>query len=125
MTLKRDEYNNQVQAMHPYLSQAVTASSTVSTASAPFTFIKEPLPPVPNTGTPLAKAQRTMHIRIVSTVNCWISFGTAPVAAKSGSTSMFIPAGIPEYFWVRPGERVGVLGDAATGALYVTELANN
>jgi hypothetical protein len=134
MTLKRDEYGNQVQAMHPYLSQVV-AFTTVSAAGAPFAFVKEPLPPVPNTGALLTKAQRTMHVRLVSTANCWITFGpsvdsdgvavTAPVAVKAGSGSLFIPAGIPEYFWVRPAERIAAVADGGAGSLYITELANN
>lgn len=134
MTLKRDEYNNQVQAMHPFQSQVVALSAT-SAAGVPFTFVKEPLPPVPNTGTKLAKAQRTMHIRLVSTANAWITFGpavndagvavTAPVAVRAGSNSTFIPAGIPEYFWVRPGERIAAVADGGAGSLYITELANN
>lgn len=135
MTLKRDEYGNQIQAMHPYLSQVVNFT-TVSAASAPFTYVKEPIPPPRQTApATMIKGQRTMHIRIVATNACWIAFGPsvdanniavpAPVAVRLGAGSMFIPSGIPEYFWVRPGERVAAIQDAGAGALYITELANN
>jgi hypothetical protein len=36
---------------------------------------------------------------------------------------MFIPAGLPEYFWVVPGEQIGVIQDTGVGFLYITELA--
>jgi hypothetical protein len=136
MTLKRDEYGNQIQAMHPYLSQAIGVS-IVSAPSAAFTYVGEPIPPPRGeSGAVILKPQRTMHIRVVATVACWITFGpslnpdgtaaAAPVAVRATAGSMFIPAGVPEYFWVRPRERLAVVSDATSGgSLYITELANN
>jgi hypothetical protein len=33
-----------------------------------------------------------------------------------------LPAGVPEYFWVYPGERVAVTQNSAAGSLNVAEM---
>jgi hypothetical protein len=40
----------------------------------------------------------------------------------SGTSSIFLPAGVPEYFWVYPGEKVAVIQNAAAGSLNIAEM---
>jgi hypothetical protein len=63
-----------------------------------------------------------MHIRLVSTSDCWVSFGANPTAAIAGVASILLPSGVPEYFWVYPGEKVAVIQNSAAGSLNVAEM---
>lgn len=123
MTIRQDRHGNVVQASRPFSSQsiAVGAGSVASTA---FAVNKDrPLRNVegqPGDGS----VNHTRHIRCVATVACWIAFGAAPTAVVRGSGSMYLPAGLPEYFWVLPGEQIAVIQDSAAGFLYVSELFN-
>lgn len=61
----------------------------------------------------------TTLCRIVVTSNAYIAFGTAPTATTS---DVYMPANVPEYFTIRPGEKVSAVQDAAGGTLIVTEM---
>lgn len=123
MTLREDRFGNVVQASRPFSSQAV-AVGPASVLMAPFAVNKDR--PVRNTSGVVQSTlgNNTRHIRCVGTVSCWVAFGVNPVAALRGPNSMFIPAGLPEYFWVRSGEQLAVIQDSAAGFFYVTELDN-
>lgn len=56
-------------------------------------------------------------VRVVSTVDCYLAFGSAPTATNS---SMFLPANTVEYFAFTPGGKIAVLRDSADGSLFVT-----
>lgn len=121
MTIKVDEHGLTVQAARPALCYniAVGAASVPS----PAFQTKNPTPFFAD-GTVNAVNQNTNHIRVVSSTACWLAFGTAPVAAIGGATSILIPANVPEYFWVYPGEKIGVIQDSAGGTLNVAELVS-
>ena len=124
MTVREDRFGNVVQASRPYSSQAL-AIGAASVQSAPFSVSKDrPVRNATGGSQPSSQANNTRHVRIVDTVASWIAFGTAPVAALRSVTSMFLPAGLPEYFWVRQGEQIAVIQDATGGFLYITELDN-
>lgn len=59
-------------------------------------------------------------VRVVLSTAGFISFGTAPVATTS---DMYMPANVPEYFVVTPGQKVSGIQSAAGGTLYVTEMS--
>jgi hypothetical protein len=56
-------------------------------------------------------------VRIVSTVDCHVVFGTNPTA---DTTCLFLPASMPEYFACATTDQVGVIQDSAAGNLYIT-----
>jgi hypothetical protein len=123
MTVRQDRFGNVVQASRPFSSQ-VLAIGAGNAASAPFAVNKDR-----PTRDILGNVQsdllnNTRHVRLVATSACWVSFGNAPTAVRLGSASMFMPAGLPEYFWVRQGEQIAVTQDAVGGSLYITELHN-
>lgn len=60
-------------------------------------------------------------IRLFSTVDAWISFGSAPVAIAENANSMFLPGGIVEYFEIKSGETLAVIQSVSSGKLYITE----
>lgn len=64
----------------------------------------------------------TTEVRIVSTTNCHISFGTSPTAAATDSNGFYLPAGVVEYFHVTPGQKLAVVRDTADGVLCVAEM---
>lgn len=59
-------------------------------------------------------------VRLFSTVDCFVKFGANPTATTDGS-SMILPAGIVEYFEIRPDEKFAVIALSTSGTLYVTE----
>lgn len=58
-------------------------------------------------------------LRIVATVNCHLEFGPAPIATTS---SMFLPAGVVEYFQRKPGCVVSVIQNTSAGMLYISSM---
>jgi hypothetical protein len=119
MTIKRDGSGDGVQAGKPYTNQSVAigAGSVACTAFSTNAQNRVGISVAPN---------QTTHIRVVATVNCWISFGNPPTAALARDpASMYLPAGLPEYFWVSPGSQIAVIQDSAGGSLYISELAND
>lgn len=120
MTIKSDQHGYEVQAARPALSQtvAIGAGSLQSAA-----FSTGPVGTYVNTGVPVSTPNNTSHIRLVATADCWVSFGANPTAASGGVTSILLPAGVPEYFWVLPGEKVAVIQNVGAGSLNIAELA--
>lgn len=59
-------------------------------------------------------------VRLVSTTNCHVAFGTAPTATTS---DMYLPADQAEYFVVSPGQKVAAVQVDAGGNLNVTEMS--
>lgn len=112
-----------VQAGRPFGSQtlAIGAASVPSVAFATIPFPGSYSP----SGVPIDTTQnQTSHVRLIATSNCWIAFGSAPVAVPSGAGSIYLPLGTPEYFWVLPGEKIAVIQDSAAGLLNIAELDN-
>ena len=66
-----------------------------------------------------AVGSQTRIVRVVVTSNAYISFGTAPTATTS---DVYMPANVPEYFTIPPGDKVSAVQDAAGGNLIVTEI---
>ena len=64
----------------------------------------------------LSRPQQTLHVRLCGTSDCWIAFGPTPVAAVNGAGSILLPAGVPEYFWVYPGEFVACIQASAVAS---------
>jgi len=60
-------------------------------------------------------------VRVFSTADCWLAFGTNPTAEAESAGSMFLPAGMIEYFERKEGEKVAVIQSSSSGKLYVTE----
>src|SRR5262245_13129205 len=122
MTIKVDQHGLVVQASRPALSQTL-AIGAGSVQSAAFQT-GSPLYTYNADGTVATQANNTTHIRLVSNAACWVSFGTNPTAVASGSASILLPAGVPEYFWVARGEKVAVIQDTGAGSLNIAEMAN-
>lgn len=61
----------------------------------------------------------TTHVRLVSTVDCYVLFGQSPTV--SSTTGLFLPASSPEYFPVEPLDQIAVIQSAAGGTLNVVE----
>lgn len=78
------------------------ATSTLNVASSPF-------------GT------QTRQIRVVATVATNIRIGQAPVTAVT--TDPLLPANLPEYFTVTPGQSIAAILGTGTGTLSVTEMS--
>lgn len=58
------------------------------------------------------------EIRVVCTSNAWINIGQDPTAS-AGDNSLYMPAGLVEYFHVTPGQKVAAIRDSADGNLVV------
>ena len=120
MTIKVDQQGLTVQASRPALSQtiAIGAGSIQSAAFSvgPTNTYSQPL------NTPITTPNNTTHVRLVATADCWVSFGANPTAAVGGISSILLPAGVPEYFWVLPGEKIAVIQNVGAGSLNIAEL---
>lgn len=132
MTVKVDLHGLTVQAARPALSQTLTIGAS-STQSAAFSVSPYPIgsysqtpsnvgTPLPNPLTPALTPQQTLHIRCVGTSDSWIVFGANPTASVGGAGCILLPAGVPEYFWVMPGEKIAVIQNSAGGSLNVAEM---
>lgn len=121
MTIKLDAHGNAVQAARPALSQtiAIGAGNVVSTA---FQVAAAPVGSYYPPGNPVSSPQQTLHVRLCGTSDCWIAFGPTPVAAVNGAGSILLPAGVPEYFWVYPGEFVACIQASGGGFLNIAEM---
>lgn len=58
-------------------------------------------------------------VRLTSTVDCFIVFGTSPTATTSDH---FLKADIVYDFRVSPGDKVSVIRSDTDGTLYISEL---
>jgi hypothetical protein len=67
-----------------------------------------------------AFGSETREVRIVTTVDSYVEFGSSPTASSS---SLIVPAFTVEYFRVAPASKVAVLRvGSTTGTSRVTEL---
>jgi len=120
MTTRRGSHGEDVQAGRPALSQTIVIGAG-SLQCVPF---QNATPGTYNAdGTPVRTPNTTTHVRLVATSDCWVSFGSNPTAVSGGAASILLPAGVPEYFWVLPGERIAVIQNSAAGSLNIAELA--
>jgi hypothetical protein len=69
-----------------------------------------------------AFAAHTTILRVVSTTACHIRIGAGTPTATTSDA--YLPANLPEYFEVAPGERIAVIQNAAGGTLHATEMTN-
>jgi len=123
MTIKSDQHGFEVQAARPALSQTI-AIGAGSVQSAPFqTYSPQgSYSAGPVAGVPITTPNNTLHVRLVATSDCWVAFGANPAAVIASTACILLPAAIPEYFWVYPGERVAVTQNSAAGSLNITEM---
>ena len=61
----------------------------------------------------------TSIVRVVSTTNCFLAFGTAPTATSA--SGVYLPANVIDYFGVADGSKIAVIQSAASGSLYIAE----
>jgi hypothetical protein len=59
----------------------------------------------------------TQIVRVVCSAASYISFSADPTADTT--TSIYMPAGLVEYFAIEPGEKLAVIQDSAAGTVYV------
>lgn len=59
-------------------------------------------------------------VRLVATQNCYVLFGSAPVADTS---QIYLPANVVSFFAFSSGEKVSVVRDSADGNLFITPAA--
>jgi len=126
MTLRNDGHGQAVQAARPYSSQTVAIGAASVACNAFQTAVPGRYTAMAGSGvavgTPFTAPNNTRHVRLVATSDCWISFGLTPVAVVGASSSILLPAGIPEYFWVMPGERIAVIQASGGGSLNIAEM---
>lgn len=63
----------------------------------------------------------SLLVRLVSDADCFVAFGVNPVA--NTTTSVFLPAGSPEYFKFEGSWKVAVIQKTGAGNLYMTEMS--
>ena len=67
----------------------------------------------------------TEIVRLVCSVSCYVQFGvsgTTPVAFAGGTTSsIFLPANVPEYFKAPANGKIAVIRSSGDGTLSVQE----
>ncbi len=64
---------------------------------------------------------QTYQIRVVATVATNIKIGNGSVTATTSDP--LVPANVPEYFTVTPGQKIAAILGTGTGSLYVTEMS--
>ncbi|MDP1702589.1 MAG: hypothetical protein Q8L53_16755 [Aestuariivirga sp.] len=62
-------------------------------------------------------------VRVVLTTAGHISIGHQGNLAAT-TADMYMPAGVPEYFAIRPGEKISAIRSADNGTMHVTEITN-
>jgi hypothetical protein len=63
----------------------------------------------------------TNKVRVVVTSAAYIKIGKTPLTATTAD--VYMPADSPEYFTIRPGEKVAAVQVASGGNLHVTEVS--
>ena len=63
---------------------------------------------------------QTYAVRVVCTTASHIKFGAAPTATTS---DIYMPAGVPEYFVVTPGQKISAVQVSAGGNMHVLQYA--
>ena len=64
---------------------------------------------------------KTIIVRLSCTEDCHVEISRT-AAADVSNTSMFLPAGSIEYFYVFAGDYVAAIQNSTTGTLYITEM---
>lgn len=59
-------------------------------------------------------------VRIVGSTAIWVDM--AGPATDTSTTSMFMPANVPEYFSAYQGINISVIADSASGTVYIVEM---
>jgi hypothetical protein len=59
----------------------------------------------------------TSLVRVCMSAAGYVAIGTNPTAVNTAG--MYMPAGLVEYFAIKPGEQVAAIQDSAGGTLYV------
>ena len=75
-----------------------------------------------STSTPTSTAVQpgVNTVRVVATTSCHLAFGDAPTATTS---SVRLPANVPEYVVVTPGMKLAAIRTTTSGTLHVTEVS--
>jgi len=104
--LAKDRFNHAIQVLKPGVAQSVVVSAGGAAKAAN------------------AFSADTVVIRVISTVDVYVSVGTTASAVASAG-SLYLPALLPEYFRVDQleGYTISALGVAGGGTLNVTEMA--
>jgi hypothetical protein len=63
----------------------------------------------------------TNVVRVATNTAAYVKIGNSPTAAATNS--IYMAAGDPEYFIVRPGEKVSAVRVTTSGTLSVTEVS--
>ena len=69
-------------------------------------------------GTSAAVGSQTRQVRVTLSSAGYIKIGSGAAVV----TDTYMPANVPEYFAIQPGETVSAIQDAAGGNLLITEL---
>jgi hypothetical protein len=93
-----DDESRGIPAIFPGISQAVA----IGAISAQSTAI----------------GQTTGLVRLCASSDCFVAFGSNPTASSS---SLFLPAGMVEYFGINPGDKIAVIQSSASGFLSIVE----
>lgn len=71
------------------------------------------------TDTAAVSAALAAHcVRVIATTACFLKFGATPVATTS---DMYLPADVPEYFFISSGSKISAIRSATSGNLYITK----
>ncbi len=104
IVLPTDKLNRPIQAM------GVGTTQTISFGPVSF-------------ATSNALSKNTIIVRLAATAPCHVAISTGTPTASS--SSMYLPAGVPEYFAVNGYEtlKVAAVQNSTAGVLYVTEMS--
>lgn len=61
----------------------------------------------------------TRIVRVVSTADVWLEFGSAPVAVAESAGAVYLPAGLVEYFRILAGYKIAGILASGTGSLNI------
>lgn len=89
------------QAIYPNASQRLTVAATSVQSN--------------------AVDRQTSIVELFATTDCWVVFGSAPVAAANDGASFFLPAGLFKYYGIEPGYKIAAIRSSSDGLLYVIE----
>lgn len=59
-------------------------------------------------------------VRVVGSTAIWVDM--AGPATDTSTTSMFLPANVPEYFTAYQGINISVIADSSAGTVYIVEM---
>ena len=62
----------------------------------------------------------TTTIRVVASTRCHLALGASPTATTS---SPALPANLPEYIVISPGQKIAAIRTTTSGTLHVTQVS--